>query len=45
VEIGSKDPIPNDLKARFMGFLETLRFAPFVEVLSERIDGNNHYPA
>lgn len=45
VEIGGEEPIPNDLKGRFLAFLETLRFAPFVEVSSERIDGNNSYPA
>jgi hypothetical protein len=45
VSIGDEEAIPGDLKSRFLRFLETLRFAPFVEVSSERIDGNDHSPA
>ena len=45
VRIGDKEAIPDDLRSRFLSFLETLRFAPFVEISSVRIDGNDHYPA
>jgi len=45
VKIGGADPIPDDLKGRFVAFLETLRFAPFVEIASVRIEGNDRCPA
>jgi hypothetical protein len=45
VRICDSEPIPEDLKTRFLAFLETIRFAPFVQVSSIRIDGNEDYPA
>jgi len=45
VSISSEEPIPVDLKARFWEFLNTLKFAPFVEVSSVKIEGNDVSPA
>jgi hypothetical protein len=44
VSIFDTEPIPADLKSRFLSFLEELKFAPFVEVSSIRIEGNEIYP-
>ncbi|MGI8978450.1 MAG: hypothetical protein ACR2FY_04430 [Pirellulaceae bacterium] len=45
VSIWSDDPVPEPLRSQFIEFLEGLRFAPFVNVTSVRLEGNDQYPA
>jgi hypothetical protein len=45
VSISSESVIPEPLRSRFLVFLESLQFAPFVTVSSFRLEGNDKFPA
>jgi hypothetical protein len=45
VSIQSDRPFPEPFRSRFIGFLEELRFGPWVTVESIRLEGNDEFPA